>query len=82
MQLGYTQYKAISHAVMVELSLQRVEIPMYVSPGAYEQAAAVLKFNFELGAVLRIVPLMGETNPSASDSLSRFRYFLSVTKNL
>ena len=55
---------------------------MYISAGAYEQAASVLQCNVELGAFLRIVPLMGETSPSESDALSRFKYILSVQKIL
>ena len=81
-QVGNTQFKPSAHAILVELSLQRSEIPMYISAGAYEQAASVLQCNIELGAFLRIVPLMGETSPSESDALSRFKYILSVQKIL
>ena len=55
---------------------------MYVAADKYEQAAAVIRCNLELGAFLRIVPLLAEKTPSEDATYSAFKNNLSMHKIL
>ena len=55
---------------------------MYVAADKYEQAAAVIRCNLELGAFLRIVPLLAEKTPTKDAAYSAFKNNLSMHKIL
>ena len=76
------ELKASPFAILIELAMQHIPVPMYISSNDYGNATAIMKCNFELGAFLNLQPLLAEKTPSASNDLTAFKHIYSMQKML